>query len=146
LAGFAVSAFAFPLEERFSGLGWGWGITNMAGFAASDPVVTSLAGFAGGRRLSLTLGLGFLLRSGSRILRVVVAKKPDCCLAFWLKGVEQRRAGARRQGCSGTWFRTTLCFTLRKYSQANQMSPSMVALCERCRRTCAFQKFSERDG
>src|SRR5580700_10970016 len=47
LAGFEV-AFAFPFEERFSGLG----LIVSVGFAASDPVVTSfsLAGFAGGRR------------------------------------------------------------------------------------------------
>jgi hypothetical protein len=47
LAGFEV-AFAFPFEERFSGLG----LTMSVGFAPSDPVVTSfsLAGFAGGRR------------------------------------------------------------------------------------------------
>ena len=44
LAGFAV-VFAFPLSERFSGLG-----LIVASPAASDPVVTSLAGFAGGRR------------------------------------------------------------------------------------------------
>ena len=52
LAGFAVSAFAFPFVERFSGLGLGLrlGLTVLAGSAASDPVVTSLAGFAGGRR------------------------------------------------------------------------------------------------
>ncbi len=51
LAGFAV-AFVFPFEERFSGLGLGLGLTVLAGFAASDPVVTSvsLAGFAGARR------------------------------------------------------------------------------------------------
>src|SRR3989442_10332447 len=45
LAGFAVSAFAFPFVERFSVL-----VLVLAGFVASDPVVTSLAGFAGGRR------------------------------------------------------------------------------------------------
>src|SRR5260370_32780222 len=54
LAGFAVLAFAFPLGERFSGLGLGLGLglTVGVGFVASDPVVTSfsLAGFAGGRR------------------------------------------------------------------------------------------------
>src|SRR6202035_2802965 len=50
LAGFAVLAFAFPFVERSSGLGLGLGLTVLAGFAASDPVVTSLAGFAGGRR------------------------------------------------------------------------------------------------
>ena len=50
LAGFAVSAFAFPLVERFSGLRLKLGLTVMAGFAASEPVVTLLAGFAGGRR------------------------------------------------------------------------------------------------
>src|SRR5260370_8193195 len=51
LAGFAVLAFAFPLGERFSGLGLGLGLTVGVGFVASDPVVTSfsLAGFAGGR-------------------------------------------------------------------------------------------------
>jgi hypothetical protein len=51
LAGFEV-AFAFPFEERFSGSGLGLRLTVLAGFAASDPVVTSfsLAGFAGGRR------------------------------------------------------------------------------------------------
>src|SRR5580658_3382908 len=50
LAGFEV-AFAFPFEERFSGLGLGLGVgvglIVSVGFAASDPVVTSsaLAGF-----------------------------------------------------------------------------------------------------
>jgi hypothetical protein len=43
VSGFAVSAFAFPFVERFS-------VLVLAGFVASDPVVTSLAGFAGGRR------------------------------------------------------------------------------------------------
>jgi hypothetical protein len=40
--------FGYPFGERFTGLG----LTGLAGFAASDPVVTpfSLAGFAGGRR------------------------------------------------------------------------------------------------
>src|SRR6266852_809031 len=98
-------------------------------------------------------GLGFCV-IGSRIspeewvadFACPCCQKAQCRWAFWLKGGGTRRAGARRQGFSGTWFRTTLCFTLRKYSQANQMSPSMVALCERCRRACAFQKFSERDG
>src|SRR6266853_5396432 len=47
LAGFAVSAFAFPLVERSSVLVL---VLVLAGFVASDPVVTSLAGFAGGRR------------------------------------------------------------------------------------------------
>src|SRR5260370_30357705 len=53
LAGFAVSAFAFPFVERFSVLVLGLGLVlGLAGFVASDPVVTwvSLAGFAGGRR------------------------------------------------------------------------------------------------
>src|SRR5206468_5011474 len=38
LAGFAVSAFAFPFRERFSVLvfGFGLGLTVLAGFAASD--------------------------------------------------------------------------------------------------------------
>src|SRR6266478_6295307 len=52
LAGFEV-AFAFPFEERFSGLGLGLGVgLIVVGSAASDPVVTSfsLAGFAGDRR------------------------------------------------------------------------------------------------
>jgi hypothetical protein len=48
LAGFAVSAFAFPFVERFSVLGLG--LTVLTGFVGPDPVVTSLAGFAGGRR------------------------------------------------------------------------------------------------
>src|SRR5258708_8522290 len=55
LAGFA-SAFAFSLAERFSVLvlvlvlvlGLGLAQTVLSGFVASDPVVTSLAGFAGG--------------------------------------------------------------------------------------------------
>jgi len=46
LAGFALFAFAFPLVERFSGLG----LTVLSTWPASDPVVTSLAGFAGARR------------------------------------------------------------------------------------------------
>src|ERR1019366_2844543 len=57
LGGFEV-AFAFSLVERFSGLGVGLrlmlgsrgsGITGMAGFAAPESVITSLAGF-GARR------------------------------------------------------------------------------------------------
>src|SRR5260370_28862814 len=48
LAGFALFAFAFPLVERFSGLGLG--LTVLATWPASDPVVTWLAGFAGARR------------------------------------------------------------------------------------------------
>src|SRR5438128_12675754 len=49
LAGFAVSAFAFPFVERFSVLVLVL-VLVLAGFVMSDPVVTSLAGFAGGRR------------------------------------------------------------------------------------------------
>src|SRR5271157_3296327 len=47
LAGFAVG-FAFPFVERFSGLGLGSrgsGVIGMAGFAAPESVITSLAGF-----------------------------------------------------------------------------------------------------
>src|SRR6266567_529704 len=50
LAGFAVSAFAFPFVERFSVLVLVLVLAVLVGFVASDPVVTSLAGFAGGRR------------------------------------------------------------------------------------------------
>ena len=48
LAGFEV-AFAFPLVERFSGLGLGLGFPATAGFAGPESVITSLAGF-GARR------------------------------------------------------------------------------------------------
>ena len=53
LAGFEV-AFAFPLVERFSGLGLrlglgGSGITGIAGFATPESVITSLAGFGAHR-------------------------------------------------------------------------------------------------
>src|ERR1039458_9534467 len=55
LAGFEV-AFAFPLVERFSGLGLqltlgsrGSGSTGMAGLAAPESVITSLAGFGSHR-------------------------------------------------------------------------------------------------
>src|SRR5690348_7901543 len=49
LAGFEI-ALAFPLVERFSGLGLGGsGITRMAGFAAPESVITALAGFAARR-------------------------------------------------------------------------------------------------
>src|SRR5437870_2272596 len=53
LAGFEVG-FAFPFVERFSGLGWqlgsrGSGITEMAVFAASESVITSMAGFGSHR-------------------------------------------------------------------------------------------------
>src|ERR1700687_4702862 len=50
LAGFEV-AFAFPLVERFSGLGLGLGLglgsDVLSAWPAPNPVVTSLAGFAG---------------------------------------------------------------------------------------------------
>ena len=50
MAGFEV-AVAFPFVERFSGLDLGLGLRGptspaMAGFAASEPVITSMAGFA----------------------------------------------------------------------------------------------------
>jgi len=48
MAGFGL-AFAFPFGERFSGLGLGRSRPanpGMAGFAASEPVMTSMAGFA----------------------------------------------------------------------------------------------------
>src|SRR5256885_2065799 len=51
MAGFEV-AFAFPFVERFSGSGLGLKLRapanpGMAGFAASEPVITSMAGFSG---------------------------------------------------------------------------------------------------
>jgi hypothetical protein len=52
LAGFALFAFAFPLGERFSGLGLAVPSTG----PALDPVVTSMAGFAGARRPHATGG------------------------------------------------------------------------------------------
>src|SRR5271155_4021403 len=53
LAGFEV-VFDLPFVERFSGLGLilgsrGSGITGMAGFAAPESVITSLAGFGSHR-------------------------------------------------------------------------------------------------
>ena len=50
LAGFSLFAFAFSLVERFSGLGLVLGLAVLSTRPASDPVVTSLAGFAGARR------------------------------------------------------------------------------------------------
>ena len=62
MAGFEF-AFAFPLVERFSGLGLGLGLSlrgsanpGMAVFAASEPVITSMAGFALLSRLHLPGG------------------------------------------------------------------------------------------
>src|ERR1035438_7646101 len=51
LAGFEV-VLAFPLLERFSGLGLWFrasGTTGIAGFAAPESVITSLAGFGSHR-------------------------------------------------------------------------------------------------
>src|SRR5260370_25921632 len=58
LAGFEV-AVAFPLVERFSGLGLqlgsrGSAITAVTGFAAPESVITSLAGFGACRPQPLT--------------------------------------------------------------------------------------------
>jgi len=60
--------------ERSSGLGLGLGLTVLAGFAASDPVVTpfSLTGFAGGR---LPTHLAGALRS--RLLSDRLRRSPD---------------------------------------------------------------------
>jgi hypothetical protein len=60
MAGFEL-AFAFPLVERFSGLGLGLGLSGpanpaRAAFAASEPVITSMAGFALLSRLHLPGG------------------------------------------------------------------------------------------
>ena len=44
LAGFEI-AFAFPFVERFSGLGLGLTADRVAGFAASDPVITLVGRF-----------------------------------------------------------------------------------------------------
>ena len=46
LAGFALLAFAFSFVEKVSGLG----LAVLSTGPVSDPVVTSLAGFAGARR------------------------------------------------------------------------------------------------
>ncbi len=58
MAGFEV-AVALPFVERFSGLGLrlsGSANPGMAGFAASEPVITSMAGFALLSRLHLPGG------------------------------------------------------------------------------------------
>jgi hypothetical protein len=58
MAGFEV-AFVFPFVERFSGSGLrlGWPANpGRAGFAASEPVITSMAGFAFLSRLHLPGG------------------------------------------------------------------------------------------
>ena len=60
MAGFEV-AVAFPFVERFSGLRLELGLggladPGMAGFAASEPVITSMAGFALLSRLHLPGG------------------------------------------------------------------------------------------
>src|ERR1700676_1888183 len=79
LAGFAV-AFAFSFEGRFSGLGLGLGLTVLAGFAASDPVVTpfSLAGFAGGRRPHAPGGRT-LIAAAFRYASAVSPRTPVSC-------------------------------------------------------------------
>jgi len=78
LAGFEVSAFAVPFEERFSGLG----LTVLAGFVASDPVVTSLAGFAGGRRPHAPgAALRSLPPSGTHRLSRDAPRSPARCAA-----------------------------------------------------------------
>src|SRR5271157_5258704 len=84
LAGFEVSAFAFPLLERFSGLGLGEsGITGMAGFAAPESVITWLAGFGArrpqplGGRTAIPAAFRYALAVSRRILVVCWIRRSD---------------------------------------------------------------------
>ena len=95
LAGFEVSAFAVPFEERFSGLG----LTVLAGFVASDPVVTSLAGFAGGRRPHAPGGRT-PIPAAFRYAPAVSRRTPVSC-------------SMRRKGHPSRPRATTCCFFLR---------------------------------
>src|ERR1035438_7372253 len=83
LAGFEV-AFAFPLLERFSGLGLGESeITGMAGFAAPESVITWLAGFAArrpqplGGRTAIPAAFRYALAVSRRILVVCWIRRSD---------------------------------------------------------------------
>src|ERR1035438_9172147 len=105
LAGFEV-AFAFPLVERFSGLGLGLGlglrlmlmlglgltlrlgsrgsgITGMAGFAAPESVITSLAGFGArrpqplGGRTAIPAAFRYALAVSRRILVACCIRRSD---------------------------------------------------------------------
>ena len=107
LAGFEV-AFAFPLVERFSGLGLGLqlgsrgsGITGMAGFAAPKSVITSLAGFGShrpqplGGRTAIPAAFRYALAVSRRIL-----------VACWMRRSDQPSRPRAKTCCFFSSFKT----------------------------------------
>src|ERR1035437_4975726 len=134
LGGFEV-AFAFPLVERFSGLGLGLrlmlmlglgltlrlgsrgsGITGMAGFAAPESVITSLAGFGArrpqplGGRTAIPAAFRYALAVSRRILVVCWIRRSDhpsrprattCCFfsSFKTLAMPTELTSLRRRQC-----------------------------------------------
>src|ERR1035437_5894758 len=111
LAGFEV-AFAFPLVERFSGLGLGLGlglqlgsrgsgITGMAGFAAPESVITSLAGF--GLHLPKPLGGRTAIPAAFRYAPAVSRRIPVAC---WMRRSDQPSRPRAKTCCFFSSFKT----------------------------------------
>src|SRR5664279_1308546 len=116
LAGFEV-AFAFPLLERFSGLGLGESeITGMAGFAAPKSVITWLAGFGArrpqplGGRTPIPAAFRYALAVSRRILVVCWIRRSDhpsrpraktCCFfsSFKTLAMPTEPTSLRRRQC-----------------------------------------------
>src|SRR5271157_3084341 len=126
LAGFEV-AFAFPLLERFLGLGLGLrlgesGITGMAGFAAPESVITWLAGFGArrpqplGGRTAIPAAFRYALAVSRRILVVCWIRRSDhpsrprattCCFfsSFKTLAMPTEPTSLRRRQCPRRCFR-----------------------------------------
>src|ERR1700722_16193961 len=105
LAGFEV-AFAFPLLERFSGLGLqlgsrGSGITGMAGFAAPESVITSLAGF--GSHRPQPLGGRPAIPAAFRYAPAVSRRIPVAC---WMRRSDQPSRPRAKTCCFFSSFKT----------------------------------------
>ncbi len=105
LAGFEV-AFAFPLVERFSGLGLqlgsrGSGITGMAGFAAPKSVITSLAGF--GSHRPQPLGGRTAIPAAFRYAPAVSRRIPVAC---WMRRSDQPSRPRAKTCCFFSSFKT----------------------------------------
>src|ERR1039457_1834044 len=103
LAGFEV-AFAFPLVERFSGLALGSrgsGITGMAGFAAPESVITSLAGF--GSHRPQPLGGRTAIPAAFRYAPAVSRRIPVAC---WMRRSDQTSRPRAKTCCFFSSFKT----------------------------------------
>src|SRR5450759_4450012 len=120
LAGFEV-AFAFPLLERFSGLGLGEsGITAMA--AAPESVITSLAGF--GARRPHPLGGRTAIPA---VFRYALAVSRRILVACWIRRSDHPSRPRAKTCCFFSSFKT-LAMSTEATSLRRSQCPDMATV------------------